>query len=511
MANPDFEFIDGFDKYGPTGEPNLATNLIAGEWNTANGIATADSGIVAALSGTGYALKLRRASLSTAATFTKTLPGNYARIIGGFTFASPLSVAGQGVVFLDGATAQLSITVNTSGQIEVRRGTFTATLIATSTQNVAANSVHCLEYDITFSAAAGIIKIWLDGTLTSLNLTGQNTKVSANAYANSVQIGAQDLGNATITFDHLYLWCFLAAGGSETPALTNPIVETQFPTSDSAVAFTPTAGVFGTAYRTTTTTSAPAANSLVLRPYTAPVAATLNSVSWIPGATSAAAKVKPVIYADSAGAPGTLLSTGSEIVGTTSGTRITAPLTTPQALTAGTQYWIGYITDTSVLVQLSDTTTIGYRAANTYTSGAPGTAPAMTSAQASYMIWGNTTGMVTNWDQVDKNPPLGDLSYNQSSTVSQEDLFGFPALSSTPATIYSVAVKANVTRSDAGARTVDLRTKSGATTGSGGSSGLTPAATYGWLTSIFRTDPNTSAAWTPTALNSAKHGLKVAS
>jgi hypothetical protein len=512
MANPDFDFTEGFDKYGPTGEVNIATNIALGDWTTVSSIVLADgSGIVASLVGPGYALKLRRSSVSSATTVTKTLPGNYARVVGGFTFATPFTVAGQGITFIDTATAQFSLSINAAGQIEARRGGLTATVIATSTQTVTTNSVHCLEYDITFSAAAGIIKVWLDGTLTSLNLTSQNTKVSANAYANAMLIGTQDLGNAEMTFDHLYLWAYTAAGGTETPALTNPIVETQVGSSDSAVAFTPTAAVLGTAYRTTTTTSAPGANQLALRPYTPAVNMTINSVSIIPGATSAGAKYKGVIYSDSAGAPNTLLSSGTEVVGATSGTRLTLALVTPQALTAGTQYWIGYITDTSVVVQLSDTSTVGYKAANTYASGAPGTAPAMTSGQASYLIWGNATGMTTNWDQVDKNPPLGDLSYNQSSTVSQEDLFGFPALSSTPANIYTVAVKAYAARSDAGARTVDLRTKSVSTSSSGGSAGQTPLTTYSFLSSYFRTDPNTGVAWGASGLNAAKHGIKVAS
>jgi len=64
-------------------------------------------------------------------------------------------------------------------------------------------------------------------------------------------------------------------------------------------------------------------------------------VAIVPGATSGTAKFKAVAYADSAGAPGSLLSSGTEVVGCTSGSTLTGALITPQSLTAGTPCWIG--------------------------------------------------------------------------------------------------------------------------------------------------------------------------
>ncbi len=130
-----------------------------------------------------------------------------------------------------------------------------------------------------------------------------------------------------------------------------------------------------------------------------------------PGATSETAKFKAVAYADSTGAPGSLLSSGTEVVGCTSGSTLTGALVTPQSLTAGTPCWIGFITDTSVILQQADSGTSGYKASNTYASGAPGTAPAMTGGQASWLLYGNVSGITGhNWLELDNNPALGDLS-----------------------------------------------------------------------------------------------------
>ncbi len=85
------------------------------------------------------------------------------------------------------------------------------------------------------------------------------------------------------------------------------------------------------------------------------------------------------------------------------------------------------------------------------------------------------------------------------------------ATSVTPSAIYAVAVKGYIRKSDSGARTVDLRMKSGGTDSAGTNAGQAPATTYGWLDSFFETDPNTSAAWLPANLNAATSGYKVAS
>src|SRR6185369_5097817 len=106
------------------------------------------------------------------------------------------------------------------------------------------------------------------------------------------------------------------------------------------------------------------------------------------------------------------------------------------------------------------------------------------------------------------NPPQGSLSYVFDSVVGHEDLYTFPSLSPV-STVHAVAMKANCARSDSGARTVSMRMLSGGTDGGGSATGQTPGTSFGWLTSLFITDPATGAAWSPTAVNAATAGFKI--
>jgi hypothetical protein len=238
----------------------------------------------------------------------------------------------------------------------------------------------------------------------------------------------------------------------------------------------------------------------------------LNSISILSQASSGTASFRGVVYADSAGVPGTLMSSGTTIVGITNAVLLTLPLTTPQSLTAGTAYWIGFMNDTALGIALSDATSALSRAAVTFTSGAPSTAPAMTTGIASYYLYGNLTGVSGNWYEATgqaPNGPAGAPSYVFDATVGHEDLYNFGALSAIPANVYAVALKGYLSKSDSGTKTLSLRMKSGSTDSGGTLTGQAPGTTYGWMTTLFETDPNTSAAWTGTALNSATSGVRV--
>jgi len=186
-------------------------------------------------------------------------------------------------------------------------------------------------------------------------------------------------------------------------------------------------------------------------------------------------------------------------------------LTTPQALTAGTQYWLGWMNDIAALnYQQSDLNTSAYRANATFSSGAPGTAPAMTGGQSSWLMWGNLTGITgANYDEVNNNPSEGQYSYAFDATVGDEDLYNFPPV--TAPTVHAVAVKASLAKSDSGTKTASMRLKSGTTNSAGSVASIAPGTTYGWASTYFGTDPNTGAAWTPAGLNAAQAGVRVAS
>jgi hypothetical protein len=78
-----------------------------------------------------------------------------------------------------------------------------------------------------------------------------------------------------------------------------------------------------------------------------------------------------------------------------------------------------------------------------------------------------------------------------------------------PGTVHAVALKGYCQRSDSGAKTVSLRVKSGSTDSGGSNTGQTPATSFGWLTSYFPTDPNTSLPWIGINLDAATAGFKI--
>lgn len=492
-------FMDGFDKYGGV-NPNATTVqalLQAGEWTTAG----AQLNIAAPLSATGNALAI----ISQNVNVTKTLAASYGRLIGGFRFSSNL-VGVAGIQFGDAGAAQASIGINTTGNIIVRNAAIgTGTILATSAASVAANSTHYLEFDISFGNAASY-QVWLDG-VSVLSGSGDTTS-TANNTANGLSI----VGGTAVTLftvDDFYL--FDASGTTNNAVLlTSPRIETRFPSGDAAVQFAVGMGILGSSSPLTTTTNNQTAASLVLRRFTPTINCTLNSITLMPAANVPVCNFRGVVYADSAGAAGALMSSGTLVSGATTGVGIVMPLVTPQSLVAGTQYWLGFIQDAVVLFNLQDTNAQGYRAANTFASGAPSTAPAMTTAQSTPLLWGNLTSGV-NWYEVSQNPSQGNQSYVYDTVVGHEDLYTYPALTISPAsTIYAVAAKANVGKSDVATKLVSVRMKSGATDSAGsGGTALVPGSTPGWLTSLFPVDPNTGAAWTVAALSAAQTGLKV--
>lgn len=492
-------FIEGFDKYGPpttTINTAVGTLLTQGEWTV-----IAQAQIVAPLSATGYAL----AHSDYTNTFSKTLATSYSRLIGGVRFSTPLT-GSAGISLADSNTAQFTIVINqTTGLISAITGGMAGTVLATSSTSVTANTTHYLEWDVTFGTSAAY-QVWLDG-VSIISGTGA-TKTSSNNSANQFQF-VSGL-NITWTVDDLYIFDTTTSFNNAV-LLTNPRIETQFPISDYQTQFTNVGTIIGQPYSATTNTDTPGANYLFLRRFASSVAQTINSVSLIAHTTNASANFEAVIYSDSSGSPHTLLSSGTQVTGTTSGSALTGNLTTPQSLTAGTYYWIGFIGDTAIALLEVDATATGQKASNTYSSGAPSTAPSMTTAQASWVLWGNCTGGVTNWEAVDNNPAPGSISSIQSSTVDNEDLYNFPGLTTNPQHIYTMAVKANAKRSDSGARTIDLRVLSGSTDSGGSDTGQTPATSYVWCDSLFDTDPATGAAWTTAGVNGAQSGPKVSS
>lgn len=499
-------FMDGFDKFGGvnTSGTSVAALLAAGDWTSATSSAGSPN-IVAPLSATGQALAWTIQTQNVA----KTLPASYGRLIGGFRFNAVLGAATSTgfITFTDAGSNQASVTINgVTGTISVRNGQYNGTALGTSAASVISNSTHYLEFDITFGNAAAY-QVWLDGV--SILSGSGDTTTTANNTANGIAFGVGTGASTSFTVDDFYL--FDTTGSTNNAVLlTSPRIETTFPVSDSAVQFAVGAGILGSSVARSSTTTGLAANFLQMRRFVTSVAGTLNSIGGMPTATNGTVNLRGVVYADSSGVVGSLMSSGTTVTGTTANTAITLPLTTPQSLAAGTAYWLGVMSDATVSGWANlDGALSGYRVSATFASGAPAT-PVLSSGFATWMFWGNLTGITgNNYDEVNNQPPDGQYSYIYDSTVGHEDLYNFNALSSPPGNIYAVGVKAYAQKSDSGTRTVSMRVKSGATDSGGSATGQALGTSFGWLASYFTTDPDTSLAWSSSTLNAATSGFRV--
>jgi hypothetical protein len=522
-------FVDGFDQYP---SPDELTS--SGEWTTVENCVTGSAvngGSVSLVS--GLTCNLGR-SIQVAATSTfgrslaKTLSAYYTRLIVGFHLKPVFSHVNHftGISFADDSTDQVSVECNGVGNLVVRRGALgSGTALSTVSGVFTSGSTHSVEIDATFDGAAGAVTVNVDG-VQQVNISGVDTDDSGNNQANRVRLCSRNngLSGQSGTFDNHYV--LDATGGAPLNAiLGQPVVETTYPAGDTSTAFTFGTAYFGAPYNDGTSV-AMTANRLFLRKFTPAVGGNMQSVGLVPGATSVTARFTSVVYADdgTGTAPtGTALRSGTEVTGCTLDTNLTLALSSALAVTGGTDYWIGYITDTAVNIRRSDTFLLSFYASNTYSGGVPDPAPTMTSGLGSIEMWANVTGVATNYSEVNVDPTdlaaidqvvnsqiLGDLSYVFSASATDEDLYAHNALVSTPTTIYTVCVKSLVKKSDAGARTIDIRVQSNGTKGSGSNTGISPGQSYGYAWSFFDSTP-TGGTWTQALLDAADKGQQIAS
>jgi hypothetical protein len=318
---------------------------------------------------------------------------------------------------------------------------------------------------------------------------------------------------ATASFTDMYLF---DTSGSENNALRGDTrVENLLVTSDDTTQFTFGAGVLGlTAVRLLSDAVAHGSNQLILRPFTTGPACTLDSIGTIANLTSGAAKLKAVLYNDngSGSAPsGAAVAVGTEVTGVTADVVATLPFSAGQSLSAATIYWVGYITDTNITLWMSDENNSGYKAANTYASGAP-SSPTMTGNQNSYCIWGNVSGVSSaNYSAVGNGYSLGDFSYIQSATINHTDRYNLANLSSTPASIGGIKLSSIARKTDAATRTLDLIVTSGVSTSTGTANTIPIGTSETDVATFVVADPATSTAWDEAGVNGAKISVKVKS
>jgi hypothetical protein len=119
--------------------------------------------------------------------------------------------------------------------------------------------------------------------------------------------------------------------------------------------------------------------------------------------------------------------------------------------------------------------------------------------------WTPSTGS-DNFACVDE-APFNTSDWVASATTGHQDFYGFANLPYVPAAIHAVQTSMFAAKDDAATRTVRANLESGATVANGSDFGL--SATYLQKTDIYEVDPNTSAAWTASAVDALLAGPEV--
>lgn len=410
----------------------------------------------------------------------------------------------------DGATAQCSVMFLSNGNMVLTSGITTGTTLATWTGAIpAAGTWYQYEIEVVINNTTGSIAVRrLGNTVNDFSATNLNTRNSANNYANKFGIGNGNASNNSSSDD--ILW---RSDASSLAWLGDIRCYTRMPVSDASVQFTRSGGQIpllglpaGTVYSSVATISVNAGRYI---PFTAPCSGNISSLSLQVQSVSTS-NLKAALFAYNAGAVGAPIGTASAPVNATGigiGQQIVIPFGTPPPIVLGTQYFIGWIADaTGGGIQATGSLTFGALSSSgpAYASWPGATPPTSQSGvQTSQCTITITPSPLINAAFVADYQQDGALSYVYSSTVGQSDLYNITPLSATPGSIIGVTTRAYMEKSDAGTRIAAVQLQSGA---ANVQASLVLNTVWGWAWRSDQVDPNTSAAWTATGVNSVQIG-----
>ncbi len=119
----------------------------------------------------------------------------------GFAYLSSAIAADIGIgMLLDSTTEQLSMTMDGTGLIQLRRGAPAGTVLATGTHPLSSGTWYYIEIKATIANAAATAEVWLNGVLEA-TFTG-DTQNTANAFFNGIRFFNNSSTNSIRIDDH---------------------------------------------------------------------------------------------------------------------------------------------------------------------------------------------------------------------------------------------------------------------------------------------------------------------
>lgn len=239
------EWFSGFDHFATA---DLTTG-VAARFTTISGATVSSSAAANGANGlriTGSGNYAQKSALSNAAT----------RILGArVRFANV--TASPGACFMgvgDGdptssANAQICLALSNSGKIQVIRGRDVDSSVggtqlgSDSTNALNSDTWYYIELVVTVHPSAGVVEVWVNGTKTGwIDLTGQNTRNTANSYSNSFGLAGRNGGTGNTDFDDVYT--VSGTGGTSTARLGDVKAVAKVASSGNGTntGFTPSSG-----------------------------------------------------------------------------------------------------------------------------------------------------------------------------------------------------------------------------------------------------------------------------
>ena len=418
---------------------------------------------------------------SAVAMLQKNFP-NVATMFCGFALFLDTSPASGDTVLMqwvDGSTTQVDLRVTITGHFYFTRN---GTILGTQSVNaIPLRAWHYVEVLVTIDPSAGVCTLNVDGTNAGwISLTAQNTRATANSFVGGLKIGYNSQVSGT---------------GFQAP---NVFVDDFYLAN--------TTGSFNTAFLGDVRIQGlvPSGNGCTLN-------YTMQAAAWAASTTK--------------GLGQTILDSNSNLQ------RVTAVAT--DAKTGGSPPTWATVAGTTTVDNHVTWTCLGAQAQYLQVAQNPPEGSAVRLSNTAYvigqMVWDNngnlqlctTAGTVSSADVAGWNTTPGGTTtdgtvvwtnlgpgedtYLLDSTVSDISRFTFPAV--TASAIKAAVMNLRVRKDDVSTRSVRGAIKSSATLGDTGTD-LVLSLSYATLQGISESDPNTSAAWTPTALNAAEFGIK---
>jgi hypothetical protein len=117
------------------------------------------------------------------------------------------------------------------------------------------------------------------------------------------------------------------------------------------------------------------------------------------------------------------------------------------------------------------------------------------------------TGAASRWQAVGESAEDGDTSYVAANAVGKSASFTFPALSSTPQSVFGLQLVNVARKDDAGTRALAALLRAGGSDYLGADQGVTD--TYTYQTTLYEQNPATSLPWTGSDVDQLEAGFKI--